>query len=108
MLSKREIIAIMIALFVLGGAYLTIAQVKDFTFVSPQQANYWSPPQDFGEVAAGWEPPPGYEKTEQPWSPPEGFSVPPGTWGPPKGWGRPPDWAPVEEFKGKVIREEIR
>ncbi len=106
MSTRREIIAITVALFVLYGSYLAVAQVKDFTFVSPQKVSYWSPPPDFGEVAQGWEPPPGYEKTEKPWAPPEGFSVPPETWQPPQEWGQPREWDQPEKFKGKIIREK--
>jgi hypothetical protein len=87
----------------------TIAAVRGFNFIPPQQAVYWNPPADFGEVAAGgWEPPTGYEKTEQPWTPPAGFTAPPKGWEPPSGWGRPPEWGPPEEFRGKVIREKMR
>jgi hypothetical protein len=107
-LTKKEIIIVLIALFLAGGAYLTAAQVRNFSFVPPQRVVYWTPPHQFGKVASGWEPPAGYEKTAHAWAPPEGFSAPPDTWQAPEGWGTPPVWQPLEQFKGKIIREEER
>jgi len=74
------------------AAYIAVAEKPEFTYVPPKQE---------------WAPPPGFEKTERPWAPPPGFPAPPKPWAPPKGWGAPSQWAPPEEFKGKIIRQEL-
>lgn len=83
------------------------AQAAEFNYVPAQQVVYWTPPVDYGQVSKGWEPPSGYEKTSRPWAPPKGWEAPTETWQPPKGWGALQEWSPPEEFKGKVIRQEI-
>ena len=107
--SIKPRISLFLILALAWSGASTVAAVRGFNFIPPQQVVYWNPPADFGEVAAGgWEPPAGYEKTEQPWAPPAGFTAPPKGWEPPKGWGRPPEWGAPPEFKGKVIRGKIR
>jgi len=102
---RKGIIILGVGLWIAVGGSAAKAEDNNFTYLSPQQAIYWTPTANFAPAREQWSPAAGQVKIAQPWSPPPGFKAPTEVWAAPPGWGEIPEWKPEPDFRGKIIRE---